>query len=133
MGGLVLKLAAGERVIVNGAVLENGERRARFAVLTPNSRVLRLREALDPAEIGTPARRVCFLAQGLLTGERDFADTGGMLARDISQLRQVFRDETSRTLLDAAARAVSEEEAYALFKALRAMVQQEANLMVQPS
>jgi flagellar protein FlbT len=132
MGGLVLKLAAGEQVVVNGAVLENGERRSRFAVLTPNSRVLRLREALDPADLGTPARRVCYLAQGLLTGEREFADTGRLLARDISQLRQVFRDETSRALLDSAAHAVSQEETYALFKALRAMVQQEANLMAQP-
>ena len=133
MGGLVLKLAAGEQVAVNGAVLENGERRARVAVLTPNSRVLRLREALDPTDLGTPARRVCYLAQGLLTGERAFDDTRRLLARDISQLRQVFRDETSRALLDSAAQAVSEEEAYALFKSLRAMVQQEATLMAQPS
>jgi len=133
MGGLVLKLAAGEQVVVNGAVLENGERRSRFAILTPNSRVLRLREALGPEEVGTPARRVCYLAQGVLTGERDFDDTRLLLARDISQLRQVFRDETSRALLDMASRAVDEAQAYTLFKALRAMVQQEASLMARPS
>ena len=37
MSGLVLKLAPRERVLINGAVIENGERRSRLAIMTPNA------------------------------------------------------------------------------------------------
>lgn len=35
MTGLVLKLAPKERVLINGAVIENGDRRSRLAIMTP--------------------------------------------------------------------------------------------------
>ena len=37
MSGLVLKLGPHERVLINGAVIENGEKRSRLAVMTPNA------------------------------------------------------------------------------------------------
>ncbi|MDJ0638091.1 MAG: flagellar biosynthesis repressor FlbT, partial [Paracoccaceae bacterium] len=37
MSGLVLKLAPKERVLINGAVIENGDRRTRMSILTPNA------------------------------------------------------------------------------------------------
>ena len=36
MSGLVLKLGPKERVLINGAVIENGDRRSRLSVVTPN-------------------------------------------------------------------------------------------------
>ena len=45
MSGLVLKLAPKERVLINGAVIENGDRRTRVAILTPNANILRLKDA----------------------------------------------------------------------------------------
>lgn len=50
MSGLVLKLAPRERVLVNGAVIENGDRRCRFSILSPNANVLRLKDAIHPSE-----------------------------------------------------------------------------------
>ena len=35
MSGLVLKLGPRERVLINGAVIENGDRRARLSIVTP--------------------------------------------------------------------------------------------------
>ena len=35
MSGLVLKLGPHERIMINGVVVENGDRRARLNVLTP--------------------------------------------------------------------------------------------------
>ena len=58
MSGLVLKLNPKERVLVNGAVIENGDRRSRLSILTPNANILRLRDALRPDEVNTPVRRV---------------------------------------------------------------------------
>ena len=46
MSGLILKLAPHERVLINGAVIENGERRSRLSIVTPNAHILRLRDAI---------------------------------------------------------------------------------------
>ena len=61
MSGLVLKLNPKERVLVNGAVIENGDRRSRLSILTPNANILRLRDAIRPDEVTTPVRRVCYI------------------------------------------------------------------------
>ncbi|MHA1128794.1 MAG: flagellar biosynthesis repressor FlbT, partial [Alphaproteobacteria bacterium] len=37
MSGLVLKLRPAERILINGVVVENGDRRAKLNVLTPNA------------------------------------------------------------------------------------------------
>ena len=71
MNGLVLKLAPGERVLVNGAVLENGDRRCRLTLVTPNANVLRLRDAIHPDEANTPVKRVVCIAQLAVAGEAD--------------------------------------------------------------
>ena len=68
MPGLILKLGPGERVMVNGVVMENGPRRTRINILTPEANVLRLRDAIHPHEVTTPVRRVCYVAQLVLAG-----------------------------------------------------------------
>ena len=69
MPGLILKLRPHERFLVNGAALENGARRTQLNIITPDSNVLRLRDAIDPAEANTPVRRVCYIAQMVVAGE----------------------------------------------------------------
>ena len=59
MPGLILKLGPGERFVANGVVIENGDRRARLNILTPDSKVLGLRVAIHPDEVDTPVKRVC--------------------------------------------------------------------------
>ena len=77
MSGLVLKLGPKERVLINGAVIENGDRRSRLSVVTPNANILRLRDAIHPEEVTTPVRRVCYIAQLVLSGDAD-AETARM-------------------------------------------------------
>ena len=50
MSGLVLKLGPKERVLINGAVIENGDRRSRLSIVTPGANILRLRDAIHPEE-----------------------------------------------------------------------------------
>lgn len=65
MSGLVLKLGPKERVLVNGAVIENGDRRTRLSIVTPNANILRLRDAIHPEQANTPVRpRVLHRAAG---------------------------------------------------------------------
>ncbi|MEM7289509.1 MAG: flagellar biosynthesis repressor FlbT, partial [Pseudomonadota bacterium] len=71
MTGLVLKLSPKERILINGAVIENGDRRSKLNIVTPNANILRLRDALHPEEINTPVRRVCYIIQLVLSGDAD--------------------------------------------------------------
>jgi flagellar protein FlbT len=129
MSGLVLKLGPHERIMINGVVMENGDRRARLNVLTPEANVLRLRDAIHPDTANTPVRRVCYIAQLVLAGEADPEEAARQLERGIGQLAQVFRDEASVAALGTAAAAVGERRFYQAMKALRAILPREARLL----
>jgi flagellar protein FlbT len=129
MPGLILKLTPGERFMVNGVVLENGDHRARICVLTENANVLRLRDAIHPGEVNTPVRRVCYIAQLVLAGEAEAAEGRRQLLSGIEQLSQVFTDPDSRARLDQATAALAEQKFYPALKALRGLLAREARLM----
>lgn len=129
MSGLVLKLGPKERVLINGAVVENGERRTRLSIVTPNVNILRLRDALHPEEAGTPVRRVAYIAQLVLTGDIGLAEAEPQLLRGIEQLSQVLRDVDSHAHLSAASEAVLNGDAYRALKQLRALMAREDRLL----
>ncbi len=129
MSGLVLKLGPHERVLINGAVIENGDRRSRLAIMTPNAHILRLRDAIHPEEVNTPVRRVCYIAQLVLSGDVDPKDAHLQLLRGIEQLSQVLTDPDSRTQLSAASASVIEGQFYQTLKALRSLLPREERLM----
>ncbi len=129
MSGLVLKLNPKERVLVNGAVIENGDRRSRLSILTPNANILRLRDAIRPDEVNTPVRRVCYIAQLVLSGDVVYDDARLQILRGIEQLSQVLRDDESRAQLDAATKAVTRDDFYRTLKSLRNLLPREARLL----
>lgn len=129
MPGLILKLTPGERFMVNGVVLENGDHRARICVVTENANVLRLRDAIHPHEVNTPVRRVCYIAQLVLAGEAEPGPARQQLLAGIEQLSQVFTDPDSRARLDQATAALREARFYPALKALRGLLAREARLM----
>ena len=128
MSGLVLKLGPHERVLINGAVVENGDKRSRLAIMTPNANILRLRDAIHPEQANTPVRRVCYIAQLVLTGDATAGDTRQQLLRGIEQLSQVLTDHDSRTQLALATKAVLEDQHYQALKALRSLLPREERL-----
>jgi len=129
MSGLVLKLGPGERVLINGAVIENGNRRNRLSILTPNANILRLRDAIHPEEVNTPVRRVCYIAQLVLSGDADPVEARHQLLRGIEQLSQVLTDHDSRHKLDDATQNILEEKWYHALKSLRGLLQREQRLL----
>ncbi|WP_170529690.1 flagellar biosynthesis repressor FlbT [Ruegeria arenilitoris] len=129
MGGLVLKLAPKERVLINGVVIENGDRRTRFSIMTPEANVLRLRDAIHPDEVTTPVRRVCYAAQLVLSGDMEAGDAKQQLLRRIEELSQVFTDADSRRVLAQATEALVTEQYYKCLKALRSLLPREERLM----
>lgn len=131
MSGLVLKLGPKERVLVNGAVIENGDRRARFSIVTPDANILRLRDAIHPSEANTPVKRVCYAAQLVLSGDQDVQSARLPLLRRIEELSQVLNDPDSRHHLERATHALLDDQFYLCLKSLRALLPREARLLAQ--
>ena len=129
MSGLVLKLGPKERVLINGAVIENGDRRSRLSIVTPNANILRLRDAIHPEEVNTPVRRVCYIAQLVLSGDAEKEDAKLQLLRGIEQLSQVLTDHDSRSLLTNASDEVLDGQYYQALKALRGLLPREERLL----
>lgn len=129
MSGLVLKLSPKERVLVNGAVIENGDRRSRLSILTPNANILRLRDAIRPDEVNTPVRRVCYIAQLVLSGDADIDTAHHQLLRGIEQLSQALCDTDSRAILALATAAVIDRDFYRALKQLRLLLPREERLL----
>ena len=129
MSGLVLKLGPKERVLINGAVIENGDRRSRMSIMTPNANILRLRDAFHPEEATTPVRRVCYAAQLVLSGDSKPDEARMPLLRRIEELSRVLTDHDSRKQLAAATDAVINDQFYQCLKALRTLLPREDRLL----
>lgn len=129
MTGLVIRLAPFERVLLNGAVVENGDRRASLSIKTPNANVLRLRDAIHPEQANTPVKRTVYLAQLVLSGDSTSRDIKLPLLRAIEQISQVFNDHDSHTLLRAASDQVLTEDYYKALKTLRLLLPREERLL----
>ncbi len=129
MTGLVLKLGPRERVLINGAVIENGDRRSRLSIITPNANILRLRDAIHPEEAKTPVRRLCYAAQLILTGDAEPGDARHQLLRNMEELSRILTDPDSRRLLAGATEALLNDQFYQCLKALRALIPREDRLL----
>ncbi|MDP5308779.1 flagellar biosynthesis repressor FlbT [Paracoccus spongiarum] len=128
MSGLVLKLAPNERVLINGAVIENGDRRSRISIKTPNVHVLRLRDAIHPDSAKTPVARACYIAQLILSGDAEPAEGRRQLVVAIEQLSQVFDDRDSRQIISAATTSALDGNSYQALRRLRELLPREARL-----
>jgi flagellar protein FlbT len=129
MSGLVLKLAPHERVLINGAVIENGDKRSRLAIMTPNANILRLRDAIHPEQVTTPVRRVCYIAQLVLSGDAKADEAKVQMMRGVEQLSRAMTDHDSRAQLAAATEALLDDQFYQALKALRTLLPREARLL----
>lgn len=129
MSGLVLKLSPKERVLINGAVIENGDRRSRLAIMSPDANILRLRDAIHPEDAKTPVRRVCYAIQLVLTGDSEPDAVHLSLLRQIEELSQVFTDNDSRIVLGDASQALIEMQHYRAMKLLKGLYPREDRLM----
>lgn len=129
MSGLILKLGPKERILINGAVIENGERRSKLAIMTPDANILRLRDAIHPEDAKTPVRRVCYAVQLVLSGDAKADEAKYSLLRNIEELSQVFVDPDSRQLIDTASNSLTRGDHYHCLKSLRSLLPREERLL----
>lgn len=129
MAGLILKLRAHEQVMVNGVVMQNGDRNARLIVKTPDAKILRLRDAIHPDAVDTPVKRVCYIAQLVVAGEAEPDQGAAQLARGIAQLRDALGGLPATRHLDEAEALLAEHNFYGVMRALRGVLPTEAALL----
>lgn len=92
MGGLILKLRPHEELMINGVVVENGERNTRLRVKTEGAHILRLRDALRPEEATTPLRRAYYVAQLAVAGQIPNTEAASILTKALGDQPDLVDD-----------------------------------------
>ena len=121
-----LVLAPGERFVINGATVVNGDREA-LLQMNDNAAVLRASEIMQPQDANTPARRIFFTIQMMyLDGERREMHYDGFVLRVIEYISVEQDREALLICLDVsrAVRARACSEALRLCKDLIAREQE---------
>jgi flagellar protein FlbT len=122
MTGLVLKLRPFEKLLVNGAVLENGARSTRLRVRTPGACVLRLRDALHPCDAASLAGRIYFIAQLVVAGEADAAHVNEQLVVLIDEAVATAPDDNERSLFKRAHEAAASGRFFTVMRAVKPLL-----------
>lgn len=129
MPGLILKLRAHEQILVNGVVMQNGDRNARLIIKTPDAKILRLRDAIHPEEATTPVKKVCYIAQLAVAGETDLVSAREQLETGISQLCNALSGVQGAEILEDAVDALKDDNFYAVLRSLRKLLPLEERLL----
>lgn len=127
MSGLSLNLAPKERFFINGAVVEGGPRRSRVKIITPNTRILRLKDAIHPKFSETPLGRICYNLQLVLTGDAKL-DSPAVLS-EIENVSSILTDIRSRQIFENAKRALKEDRPYTALKLIKQLLPIEKHLL----
>ncbi|WBV45519.1 flagellar biosynthesis repressor FlbT [Pseudoroseomonas cervicalis] len=125
---LILKLAPGERLFINGAVVTNGDRRAYLMVET-KAQIVREKDVLLPEDVSTPVRRAYFAAQNVLLNAQSSLGSIDAFLEQIASLRAVFLKAEHVTLLDEAEQQMRQGNTYRALAALRDLVLYESALL----
>ncbi|CUH40643.1 flagellar biosynthesis repressor FlbT [Jannaschia seosinensis] len=129
MAGLMLKFPAGDRIVVNGAVIENVGRGARLRLLTPDTQLLRLRDAIDPERAKTPVGRLCHAVQMMLIGEWSCEEGVPETLAALVPLREAFVAGPDRSCIDEVAGYLREGQFYQALRQLGRLRRREAELL----
>lgn len=128
MSGLVLALAPNESFIVNGAVLENGDKPSRIRIKDGNARVLRCSDALHPREVDTPVKQLYFAVQLLITGDLEEDVALPAIFAECDKLEDVF-ETIDRTLISRLRSMIERGNFYSALCHMRQIMVVEAKLL----
>jgi flagellar protein FlbT len=131
MSGLVFKVAPGERFIINGATLENGDKPARIRVVEGDARVLRCRDAMHPTEVDTPVKQIYYAIQLLVTGDLMEDTTVPAIDAECARLEEVF-DHIDPELIPVLRSMIGRGNYYSAMCHLRQIMPIEAELLAMP-
>lgn len=124
---LKLSLKPGEKFVLNGAVVQNGDRRG-VLVLQNKASVLREKDIMQEAEVTTPARRIYFPIMMMYLDESLAPKLYDEFARRLSEFMGATRNPEALADCVAASRHVMAREYYKALMSARKLVDYEETL-----
>ncbi|WP_142848936.1 flagellar biosynthesis repressor FlbT [Telmatospirillum sp. J64-1] len=121
---LKLKLKPQEKVVINGAVIQNGDRMAEIVVVN-RAQVLRQKDVLQEEEANTPVKRAYYVAQLMLLdpqGARQYWPRFQSLMQD---LQSAFLNPEILSLLAKALDSAEGKDYYVALSQLRKVMKYE--------
>lgn len=124
---LKLSLKPGEKFVLNGAVVQNGDRRG-VLVLQNKASVLREKDIMQEAEVTTPAKRIYFPVMMMYLDEGLAPKLYDEFARRLSEFMSATRNPEALADCVAASRHVMAREYYKALMSARKLVDYEEKL-----
>lgn len=124
--GLRLTLKPNERIVVNGCVIRNSDRR-QMLIIENQADVVREADLLDDQEERTPVKEVYFFIQSALLDPNIRDKVVPIVQQKLGKLAPVFHDDITVHIFEAA-NHVSCGNYYKAMRALRPVVEYEATL-----
>jgi flagellar biosynthesis repressor protein FlbT len=129
-GGLVIRLRPHEKFLVNGVVLENGEKRAKLRIKSHDANLLRLRDALHPNEATTPVKRLYYVAQLIVTGDLEPDIGAAELISGLNALYDALSEKECRDIVDQTQKHLNKKAFYQVMRSLRSLFPYEEKLLL---
>lgn len=118
MTGLVIKLKPNEKVLINGVMLQNGDRATRLRVRSSDVAILRATDAITKDDANTPLKRIYYIAQLALAGEADADLAASEIQQGLTPLKSVFPGEAGEDVFRAI-NAAREKKFFVVMRALK--------------
>ena len=125
---LKLSLKPGEKFVLNGAVVQNGDRRG-VLILQNRASVLREKDIMQAEEVTTPARRIYFPIMMMYLDEQGAPKFYDELALRISEFMGATKNPEILSECIAASRHVLAREYYKALMAARKIVEYEERVL----
>jgi flagellar protein FlbT len=124
---LKLSLKPGEKFVLNGAVVQNGDRRG-VLILQNKASVLREKDIMQIDEVNTPARRIYFPVMMMYLDEAGAARVYDEFALRLTEFMGVTRNTQVLSDCVATSRHVMAREYYKALMTARKLVDYEEDL-----
>lgn len=125
---LKLRLKPCERVVINGCVVQNENRRYTLTI-SNFAQIIRGSDILQEEDAVTPVRRAYFLIQSMLLDPATAAAGSGAVAEMMAQLYTTFTRPDIQDRIAGAMGHVGERDYYKALSALRPVMEYEGTLL----
>lgn len=122
MPGLILKLRPHEQLMINGVVVENGDRKTRLRVKSDGAKILRLRDAIKPEDATTPLKRAYYIAQMAVGGQLPSREAAALIDQAMA------RFQCAEATRNAIAERIADDDFYKVMRYLGALIGAGANV-----
>lgn len=124
---LRLTLKPNEKIVINGCVIRNADRR-QMLTIENHADIVRGVDLLGEDEAGTPVKNVYFFIQSCLLKPDIRDELVPVIQKDLAKLVPIFHEEIGGHIFEAA-NHVSVGDYYKAMRALRPLIKYEARLL----